>query len=430
MDRTELLEKCLDACIKEEKLLKQSVLADNIKVPITKLRAVLGTAGTTKKIMRSYLSFDKDGNLLSTELKKDINEFTDKHINDQLISVANENRKLKKKLDSLRKDKSLEDKVLDIVQDEVRALPSPPVINSLKIPDKPKGEDKALLLLLSDIHAGEVVSIEEMGGLNEYNLLIMAKRFQFLVNHVIHKIKRYKNVNTIYIALLGDMVSGDIHDELMATNETNVIECAFILTSVLNQVIIELAKHMKNVVVLGVVGNHGRLTRKKYYKNKYVNWDYVIYKAIQSAMVNQKNVRCVFPKSFFHIENILGHDFLFLHGDDIRAWQGIPWYGINRATDKLDDALKYNGKTFESLFLAHFHNTGQLDKSLGEVIINSSMIGGNEFSLGRMFAISRPKQLLMCVEEDMGLTWREPIALHTAASVIADDELRYGQVVR
>ena len=73
--------------------------------------------------------------------------------------------------------------------------------------------------------------------------------------------------------------------------------------------------------------------------------------------------------------------------------------------------LSSQKKLIQHVLLAHFHNQGVLDKVTGEVVLNGSMIGGNEYSLGRLFRSSDPKQLLMGVNPKYGPTWRFPINL-------------------
>ena len=81
-------------------------------------------------------------------------------------------------------------------------------------------------LFASDWHWGEVVRPAEIGGVNEYNLAIAHKRAKnmlevstkLLTQHL--SSARYPG---ICLVLGGDMLSGDIHEELTETNEVPMI---------------------------------------------------------------------------------------------------------------------------------------------------------------------------------------------------------------
>lgn len=161
----------------------------------------------------------------------------------------------------------------------------------------------------------------------------------------------------------------------------------------------------------GVLGNHGRLYKKKRYKRHYQNWDYIFYQFLGMFLSSNPQINWRWAKSPFLVKKIYNWEFLTLHGDDIQSWMGIPWYGIERAMWKLGDLLQSKGHNINYRLLGHFHNTGELDRITGEILINGSMIGGTEFSLGRMFTFNRPTQVFFGINSKIGLTWRFPLRL-------------------
>jgi len=128
-------------------------------------------------------------------------------------------------------------------------------------------------------------------------------------------------------------------------------------------------------------------------------------------LANNDQIKSDFPKSFFIVKEISGWNFLVMHGDTIRSWMGIPWYGIERTMHKLGDLLQSKGVNIHYRVLGHFHNTGELDKKPGEIIINGSVIGGTEYSLMALSGFERPTQLLFGVHKEIGATWRYPLRL-------------------
>ena len=158
-----------------------------------------------------------------------------------------------------------------VLYDTVQAAPP------IKIPKPAKlsknKTDETLVLALACLHIGEVVKKGAMGGLNEYNVDIAVRRFQFCIEEVISFTTdnmRTHRFNEIKVILMGDMVSGDIHDELKDTNEVHIVEQVHIAATVIAQGIMELARVFPKVEVVCVSGNHGRVEKEKYFKNKQI----------------------------------------------------------------------------------------------------------------------------------------------------------------
>jgi len=318
-----------------------------------------------------------------------------------------------KEYKALIKINALQDRIIETIEERLPNL-------NIRIPKytKPKGHKstESFVVNLADLHIGEVINKQEMMGLNEYNLSIMEKRFNFYIDTIIN-IKENKlnyNFDELVIFFLGDMFSGDIHEELSNTNEANIIDCLFSAANMMFSAIVYLLNFFSIIRLEGVVGNHSRLKKKVYYKQRYANWDFVLYKTLE-MLINKaglsKRIICNFPKSIFLLTKIKKSNFLALHGGDIKSYNSIPWYGIQRASAQLMDILTSNRKFFDYIILAHFHSNSTIDRAKGEKILCGSMIGANEFSLIRSFTGSRPRQLIFGVHKDEGVTWRYPINL-------------------
>jgi len=340
-----------------------------------------------------------------------------RHIsNERQIQAIRESAKaLRQRNNKLLRELNFQDRLENLTKKYLKALPP------VKVP-KPatgfsKGSNEEALLLFSDLHIGEVIFRDEMAGLNEYDFDIFKLRVEYLAKVVIDlctaKLTGYK-IDTLNIAMLGDMVSGTIHDELIETAEGTVIEWAYGGAIVVAQFIMELAQVFPKVNLFGVVGNHGRMSIKPKYKHRYVNWDYVLYMNLVMLLAQQKNISFHFPRSFFIHTNINNNEFVFVHGDNIRSWAGIPFYGINRMVANFSELMASRGDYIKYYCLGHFHQTGQLEKTKGEKILNGSVCGGNEYALGRMFAYTEPKQIFALLHHEKGMTWRIPINLSFA----------------
>jgi hypothetical protein len=129
------------------------------------------------------------------------------------------------------------------------------------------------MTIWSDWHYGEVVRPEEVGGANEFNAEIAAARIQMLVDKTVdlafnHMGTAKKTYPGIIVMLGGDMLSGDIHEELFATNDRTTQQCINDLTDLLASALEQLANKFGKVFIPCVVGNHGRASKKPRMKGR------------------------------------------------------------------------------------------------------------------------------------------------------------------
>ena len=183
------------------------------------------------------------------------------------------------------KEQCRENNAYDIIRNQAFSLSSspfhPPKWASKKTSRKLKGIPT---LFLSDWHWGEVVNPEEVNQLNEYNVEIAEKRSKkcFLEFDRIFFEETNREWDGLVILLGGDMVSGDIHEELAITNEKPILDCILDCSKAISAGIELLSSKIENIMVFGVVGNHGRSTKKPRFKQRVVtNYDWMIYSLVE-----------------------------------------------------------------------------------------------------------------------------------------------------
>ena len=87
------------------------------------------------------------------------------------------------------------------------------------------------LILLSDWHIEEKVDPSTVNGLNEYNPDIAKKRVERCWKNIIHIIKNIRHwctVDTVFINLCGDYITGYIHEELVEDNYLSPTEATIL----------------------------------------------------------------------------------------------------------------------------------------------------------------------------------------------------------
>jgi len=281
---------------------------------------------------------------------------------------------------------------------------------------------------LSDTHIGESVSLEQMGRLNSYDLEIFNKRLYGWATQLLNLVNYRRNIATIddlIMPMLGDMISGDIHEELARSNIANCMEQMIRGANLISQALMFLAPHFKTITVPCVVGNHGRMTRKPPMKDKYMDWDYLLYQWVASFCKNQKNITFDIPKSFINLFSVYDQTILMMHGDSISGAGSNM--AISRAITSLRGVVQYKknlqselGNTlgidevisFDSAMIGHFHRIDEIDIGTGELHICGCMKGPDEFALQRLHTASKPKQLVTYWHPKYGYVGKEVIYLN------------------
>lgn len=313
---------------------------------------------------------------------------------------------LDKKYSSAHDDNDLITRLTEAMDSRIPAMPRIPVTPKLK--RHAKGKPESVVALLSDAHIGERVDLEETGGLSHYDFETFTRRYQYHVDGIggicLGKLMGY-DFSELRVVALGDMVSGIIHDELVETSDGTLMDWLIDGSSVIAQGLRQLAAEFPKVAVDWHFGNHGRVTQKPRFKRRWVNYDYLMGHMVSLHLADQRNITFTNHKSFWSLIDVQGRSLLNLHGDNIKGWNGLPVYGINRAIGNLESLLAQRNHRFELVNLAHFHQTGLLERMTCDVMLNGSIIGANEFSIGALFAGAKPRQVMYGVHPDRGQTW-------------------------
>lgn len=318
-----------------------------------------------------------------------------------------------KVMKDLIKERAMQDIIIEKSIAAIQALP-PLSITPISFPLSSGFSEQEAVLEISDIQAGTYISKEATGGLNEYNRDILAWQFDKLKQSmvsIITKMKRVHNIRKLNIHMLGDMVEGmDIFIGQAQHIDQDLYEQFFGLAELLVKFIVEMHYLFDEIEISCIGGNHGRIGRKGENPH-YVNWDVFLYKYIEARLQNYEKVKWNIPLSWWYLDEIQGHYFLMLHGDDIKGWNGIPYYGIDRADAKWTQLLGSKGLTYEYMELGHFHSPSELARVKGEKIINGCWPGGSVFALKALVTSGRPRQNLFFVHPEHGKTASYPIWL-------------------
>ena len=325
------------------------------------------------------------------------------------------------------KDSAKREIIVDAINELTPAFDPTPLIQYAS----PKGKyvgthSQTMIAPLTDTHIGEEVYSEQMLDINSYDFTLFNRRLWGWSQQVLNLANYRRNiakVDDLIIPMLGDMISGDIHEELARSNISNCMQQMIRGANLIAQALMFLAPHFKTVRVPCVVGNHGRMTRKPPMKDKYMDWDYMLYQWVSAFCKNQKNMTFDIPKSYLHVFSVYNNNILIMHGDSVSGagsntsitraitnLRGVMQYKANVGEDKTGVTVKEI--KFDCAMIGHFHRIDEIDIGTGELHICGTMKGPDEFALQRLHTATKPKQLVTYWHPKYGYIGKEIIYLH------------------
>lgn len=320
-------------------------------------------------------------------------------------------RSLQSLVDQYQTKADFEERLTDSVLGVLDSNPYRPQISPIPPPTRSElkklADPHEMMLLLSDMHYPEVVDPAAAFGI-QYNADIALRRLAKLFRTV----RRYKDLRApafdipkLTIASLGDMLSGDIHDELSVTNEMPMAEAITTLAYATFDLLLELLESFGEIEVVVVPGNHPRTTKKPTTKYKWNNWEYVWGGLLAGLARTQERLTVQTPKDLVYRHKIFNQTIGLTHGDGVKiqSFAGIPWYALDRRRNALQKLLRDLGlEQIDLLCYGHFHQL-IYDDNVG-LIINGTMKGADEFGIVTRYSAPPAVQGLLTFHPRHGIT--------------------------
>lgn len=308
----------------------------------------------------------------------------------------------------------------DIVRSEIIGLASSSPVTPEWLTKSSQGTTSAVktsgvpTLLASDWHWGETVSSDSIGGCNSFDLTIARARARNLINSSVSLLEdhvvSHQGFPGIVFALGGDMLSGDIHEELTKTNEIPLLPAFVDLYGVMIWCIDKLKERFGRVFLPCVTGNHSRTTKKMEGKNRvFTNFDWLLYTMLDKYYEHDNAVSFMIPTGPDAYFKIYEHRYLLRHGDMFRGGDGIIGAigPIIRGDTKTRSRNNQIGMPYDTLLLCHFHQLIQMQR----LIVNGSLVGYNEYAFNNGFGFEVPRQALWLTHPKYGITIQMPVNL-------------------
>jgi hypothetical protein len=276
-------------------------------------------------------------------------------------------------------------------------------------PPKRGHEKRAIVCsICSDLHLDEVINPAEIEYRNAYNRPIAEQRLERYFKNIVKLTRDYLqglDFEGCVLMLGGDLISGDIHQELTETNEGTSVETVLYWAERLASGIRLLADEFGKVWVPCVVGNHGRRTVKPRAKRRARDsFDWLLSQMVAGYFKDDDRVEFEITDGTDILVPVYDWRALLTHGDQVSGGGGIggPWPPLMRMI-----ARKRQRFEFDTLVCGHWHSLVQAPTA--GLIVNGCLSGYGEFSATMNFAPEPPQQALWTVSPEVGVTFQCPV---------------------
>ena len=268
--------------------------------------------------------------------------------------------------------------------------------------------EEVVILNLGDAHFGRYTPDrmeEKVGELYKTVSKVVA----------IHR-SAYK-IKTLVINMIGDMVDGEgiyssqSHEQKFYLMEQMYSYGSPMICNLLNQ----LSDEFEEIVINTVPGNHGRSgTSRSNNPNVKLNYDTIFYEQLKAMTASNPRIKWNITWDWYQVVDIMGWSFMLHHGDKIRSWMNIPFYGI------INKGMRWKGslpEEWDYMFMGHFHTTHELKWNDFRIYGGGTWLDNDKFALGELGMDSATEQTMFGLTKKRGITWKYNIDLTNGRKV-------------
>ena len=297
------------------------------------------------------------------------------------------------------------------VHDAVSGLTFSPVAPAT--PDKRRKGEEVAIAVMSDWQLGKATPT--------YSSQICKERIELYADKVLEIVNLQRldhPVKTLHVTMLGDMIEG----ELIFPGQAYEIDASLFTQvavdgpEIMGDFVRRMSTNFEKVVVHCVPGNHGYLGgRSRRDMHKQSNADRILYRIGQLVTKDLTNVEWQIADDWWHIAD-LGEKcrFLLAHGNQVKGYNGIPWYGWTRKVLGWRSLERiWPQFEFDHVLAGHFHTPVNIYTNGIRLWVNASTESHNPYALEQLAAAGEPAQWLLFAKAGKGVTAEYLVNLET-----------------
>lgn len=240
-----------------------------------------------------------------------------------------------------------------------------------------------MIIHVTDVHTG--VKIDNF--FNKYNSNVLKYRFNRYLDKIFEIRERHKSQNAYVI--IGEVISGLIHENLRCENNQNLIEQFMTISDYLTDFLSELSKEFNEVHIYVTPGNHSRISPKKEQNLKGENFDHLLIPLLSARLQNNNVV-------YFHENQIEESIAMF----NVRGKVVMSSHGDKDSPTNVVQKFSLLFKTIPDLvYLGHRHCNGLTTVYNTKIIESGCVSGADNYALDLRLCTS-PEQTVSVVDKD------------------------------
>jgi hypothetical protein len=274
-------------------------------------------------------------------------------------------------------------------------------------PEDPEKDEAAPILLLSDLHCGQIVKPSAVNGLNEFNPEIFDDRLDAVFRNALKVINGQRSTATIREAVVwlgGDLIEGELHGDAVQnqtlTTTQQIVRCERAIVRGLDY----LLQHsdLERILIPCNVGNHGRNTKKQQSNATENSYEHLAYCSMRRHYRDEPRLQWFIADADCLYLDVYGKRLRFFHGDSVRYNGGAagPLWNVDKHAKNLDQSVPA-----DHTFHGHFHTLGFGSRATS----NGSLPGCAPYGLQSGYRIERPQQGMRFLHSNKGFAGSFPI---------------------
>lgn len=301
----------------------------------------------------------------------------------------------------------------ELIEQIVELTRVPVEVPKFKVAKQPKRDShRSIIAPIFDLQYGQLVRPEDTpGGRGGFSTAIFDERLERYVDGLTGVMRHHAQnhvIDELIFALGGDFVEGDeIYGGMPWQLEIDPIRQMIEISSKLGdaiQTVVRFAKEelgVPKIACFGVPGNHGKVGGKRGgARPAEYNWDYGALEMMKDRLRAEPIDMWVNHASGHLLFSAADFIFLMIHGDEIKGWGGLPFYGLSKFDGR---AMRLHQTMHDYLLMGHHHQAATIPNGSGETIVSGDWVGAN--NLSRIItAASRPHQAVISVGRNWGIT--------------------------
>lgn len=267
--------------------------------------------------------------------------------------------------------------------------------------DPRPGQEEVAVVALSDLQLAKVTPT--------YNTEICEARVELYGDRIIHYTDMHRTagpIRKVHVWLLGDIIEG----QGIFPGQQFLVDAGFYRQvtisgpRIVGNLLLRLLANFDEVVVTGVIGNHGRMggmARTEFDPES--NGDRMLYRILQLMFVNEERIKFVIPdgpgeRNWYAIDPIGNYRTLLCHGDQ------FPSFGSMFSIGRKVLAWKAGAiqEPWDDIMIGHFHQATKMTFGYTTLRVGGTTESTNTYAQERLASMGQPSQHLMYVDPEKG----------------------------